>query len=161
LVTNASLLESPLIPFRPGAVFEFTRTGATWAQQSQFTGSDSEQGTSSPGRWPLRAHRGHRRPQQANLPGASYVFTQTATDLHQQAILRAPHPLGGETFGRTVALSGTTALIGAPRVGGAIGTAYVLVHTATAWARQPTLTAALAGAPDHNNFHGQVDLFTL
>jgi hypothetical protein len=146
-----------------------------------------------------------------------------------------PFLLGGETFGRTVALSGTTALIGAPGAGGAIGAAYVFTRTATGWARQATLTAAggqhgdslaldalaisgntavvgadlvnsftgaayefirtgttwaqkakftavggtpndrlgkgvaitstgstaLVGAPGHNNFHGQVDLFPL
>jgi len=44
-------------------------------------------------------------------------------------------------FGRTVALSGTTALIGAPGVAGFTGAAYVFTRTATGWARQATLTA--------------------
>ena len=218
-----------------GAVFEFTRTGTTWTPQAEFTGSNSEQGDQFG--WSI-AFSGHTAvigaPSQGNTPGAAYVFTQTATGLPQQAILRAPHPQGSDLFGRTVALSGTTALIGAPGVAGFTGAAYVFTRTATGWARQATLTApsgqpgeslaldalaisgntavvgeelnnnfagaayefvrtgtawaqkakftavggtpndrlgrgvaiagtgtALVGAPGHNNFHGQVDLFPL
>ena len=217
-----------------GAVFEFTRTATTWTQRAQFTGSTSQEGDQFG--WSI-AFAGHTAvigaPSQANTPGAAYVFTQTATGLPQQAILRAPHPQGSDLFGRTVALSGTTALIGAPGVAGFTGAAYVFVHTASGWARQATLTAAdgqqgdslalnalaisgntavvgeeldnnftgaayefvrtgttwaqkakltaaggtpndrlghglaitgttaLVGAPGHNTFHGQVDLFSL
>ena len=217
-----------------GAVFEFTRTATTWTQRAQFTGSTSQEGDQFG--WSI-AFAGHTAvigaPSQANTPGAAYVFTQTATGLPQQAILRAPHPQGSDLFGRTVALSGTTALIGAPGVAGFTGAAYVFTRTATGWARQAALTAAdgqqgdslalnalalsgntavvgeelnnnftgaayefirtgttwaqkakltaaggtpndrlghglaitgttaLVGAPGHNTFHGQVDLFSL
>jgi len=217
-----------------GAVFEFTRTATTWTQRAQFTGSTSQEGDQFG--WSI-AFAGHTAvigaPSQANTPGAAYVFTQTATGLPQQAILRAPHPQGSDLFGRTVALSGTTALIGAPGAAGFTGAAYVFTRTATGWAHQATLTAAdgqqgdslalnalaisgntavvgeeldnnftgaayefvrtgttwaqkakltaaggtpndrlghglaitgttaLVGAPGHNTFHGQVDLFSL
>lgn len=217
-----------------GAVFEFTRTGTTWTQQAQFTGSNSLQEDAF-GR--SLAFSGNTAvvgaPQQANFTGAAYVFTQTATGFHQQAILLGPHRLTGDVFGSSVALSGTTALVGAPGVAGFAGAADVFVHSATGWTRQATLTAAdgqhgeslamnglaisgntavvgeeltnnitgaayefvrtgttwaqkakftavggtpndrlghglaisgttaLVGAPGHNNFHGQVDVFLL
>jgi hypothetical protein len=232
---QTALVGTPGDGLSRGAAFEFTRTGTTWTQQAQFTGSTSQEGDQFG--WSI-AFSGPTAvigaPSQGNTPGAAYVFTQTATGLPQQAILRAPHPQGSDLFGRTVALSGTTALIGAPGVAGFTGAAYVFTHTATGWARQATLTAAggqhsdsfaldalaisgntavvgadlvnnftgaayeftrtgttwtkkttftaaggtpndrfgkgvaitstgtvLVGAPGHNNFHGQVDLFPL
>ena len=232
---QTALVGTPGDSLSRGAAFEFTRTGTTWTQQAQFTGSTSQQGDQFG--WSI-AFAGHTAvvgaPSQGNTPGAAYVFTQSATGLPQQAILRAPHPQGSDLFGRTVALSGTTALIGAPGAAGFTGAAYVFTRTATGWAHQATLTAAdgqqgdslalnalaisgntavvgeeldnsfagaayefvrtgtswaqkakftaaggapndrlgrgvaiagtgtaLVGAPGHNNFHGQVDLFPL
>ena len=231
---QTALVGTPGDSLSRGAAFEFTRTATTWTQQAQFTGSTSQEGDQFG--WSI-AFAGHTAvigaPSQANTPGAAYVFTQTATGLPQQAILRAPHPQGSDLFGRTVALSGTTALIGAPGAAGFTGAAYVFTRTATGWAHQATLTAAdgqqgdslalnalaisgntavvgeeldnnftgaayefvrtgttwaqkakltaaggtpndrlghglaitgttaLVGAPGHNTFHGQVDLFSL
>jgi hypothetical protein len=126
-----------------GAVFEFTRTGATWTQTAKFTGSNSV--TFDAFGFSL-AFSGRRAvvgaPQQDGFTGAAYVFTQSGTTFTQQAVLVGPHRQTGDLFGRSVALSGTTALIGSPGVSGLAGAAYVFVQSGARWTRQAALTAA-------------------
>ena len=57
--------------------------------------------------------------------GSAYVFTLTTTWLQQQKLL-ASDGLAGDGFGSAVALSGSSALIGAPSFGDKTGSAYVL-----------------------------------
>jgi hypothetical protein len=125
-----------------GAVFGFTRTGTTWSQTAKFTGSNSVQFDTFG--WSL-AFSGHRAvvgaPQQGGFTGEAYVFTQSGTRFTQQAALAGPHRQAGDLFGRSVALSGSTALVGAPGVP-ANGSAYVFVRTGTRWTRQARLTVA-------------------
>jgi hypothetical protein len=126
-----------------GAVFEFTRTGTTWSQQSVFTGSNSVQDEVFG--WSLAFSGGLAvvgAPQEGGFTGEAYVFTQSGTGFTQRATLVGPHREGGDLFGRSVALSGTTALIGSPGVNALTGAAYVFVQSGTHWARQAALTAA-------------------
>jgi hypothetical protein len=85
-------------------------------------------------------------------PGAAYVFTAPASGwahAHQAAILQAPRGQHEEQFGRSVAISGNTIVIGAPfrEVGRHIeqGAAYVFVKPASGW-RGATPTARLTAA---------------
>ena len=122
-----------------GAVFEFTRTGATWAQTAKFTGSNSV-GFDTFG-WAL-AFSGNRAvvgaPQQDGFTGEAYIFTQSGTQFTEQAAVVGPHRQTGDLFGRSVGLSGTTALIGAPGA----DAAYVFVQAGSRWNRQAALTPA-------------------
>ena len=122
-----------------GAVFEFTRTGATWAQTAKFTGSNSV-GFDTFG-WSL-AFSGNRAvvgaPQQDGFTGEAYIFTQSGTQFTEQAAVVGPHRQTGDLFGRSVGLSGTTALIGAPGA----DAAYVFVQAGSRWTRQAALTPA-------------------
>jgi hypothetical protein len=89
--------------------------------------------------------------------GAAYVFTEPASGwahARQVAILKAPRGQSEEEFGRSVAISGNTIVIGAPvrEVDGHTGqgTAFVYVKPASGWrSAGPTaeLTAA-GGAAD-------------
>src|SRR5262249_28088270 len=81
-------------------------------------------------------------------PGAAYVFAQTATGFAQRAKLTAPDSQAGDPFGRSVALSGPTALVGAPGCcaanpgeGQFRGAAYTFVHAGGRWAPRAKLTA--------------------
>jgi hypothetical protein len=139
---QTALVGAPGDSAEQGAVFAFTRTGTTWTQTAKFTGSNSAQFDAFG--WSL-AFSGHRAvvgaPQQDGFTGAAYIFTQSGTRFTQQAALTGPHRQSGDLFGRSVALSGITALIGAPGVP-ANGSAYVFAQTSTHWTRQATLTAA-------------------
>jgi FG-GAP repeat protein len=104
--------------------------------------------------------------------GAAYVFVRTDTAWSQQAKLTAPGPATIDFFGWSVAIVGSTAVVGAPGQTSP-GAAYVFVRSGTAWHRQAKLTAvdgasgdffggsvalsestAVAGAPNNNSAIG-------
>ncbi len=137
------LVGAPGDSLEEGAVFEFTRTGTTWAQTAKFAGSNSGQFDAFG--FSLAFSGSHAvvgAPQRGGFTGEAYVFTQSGTTFTQQADLVIPNGQTGDLFGRSVALSGTTALIGAPGVSGLTGAAYVFVRSGTHWSSQAVLTAA-------------------
>jgi hypothetical protein len=78
--------------------------------------------------------------------GAAYVFTCSGTPCTwtQQQELIAADGVRGDEFGNTVALSGNTAVIGAPYRNSYQGAAYVFTCSGTpcTWRQQQELTAA-------------------
>lgn len=83
--------------------------------------------------------------------GAVYVFVRTGTTWSQQAYLKASNTDAGDNFGFSVALSGDTLVVGAPReassatgvngnqadnTAAASGAAYVFTRTGTTWTQQ-------------------------
>jgi trimeric autotransporter adhesin len=88
--------------------------------------------------------------------GAAYVFVRNGTNWSQQAYLKASNTGAGDRFGVSVAVSGDTAVVGAPLedsnatgVNGNqannsatnSGAAYVFVRSGTNWAQQAYLKA--------------------
>jgi hypothetical protein len=94
--------------------------------------------------------------------GAAYVFTAPASGwahARQAAILKAPRGQPEEAFGRSIAISGDTIVVGAPfrEVDGHTnqGAAYVFVEPASGW-RSTTPTAELtASAGAGHEFFGE------
>jgi hypothetical protein len=95
--------------------------------------------------------------------GAAYVFVRTAGAWSQQAYLKASNTGANDEFGRSVAVSGDTLVVGAPledsiatgvggiqtnNAAGASGAAYVFVRTAGVWSQQAYLKASNTGAND-------------
>ena len=64
--------------------------------------------------------------------GRAYIFTKTAKGWEQVAELKAP-AYGSTGFGYSVAISGTTVVVGAPDAELAAGRAYVFTKTAKGW----------------------------
>src|SRR5205807_19220 len=81
--------------------------------------------------------------------GAAYVFMRRGTGWHQQARLTASGAAGGDWFGLSVALSGSTALGGAPGKNIGSGAAYVFARRGTGWHQQARLTAGDAAEEDN------------
>ncbi len=81
--------------------------------------------------------------------GAAYVFVRSGTGWSQQAELTAKDAASGDGFGFSVALSGATALIGAPYKSSSMGMAYVFVRSGTSWSQQAELAASGAAAGDN------------
>jgi FG-GAP repeat len=81
-----------------------------------------------------------------SFSGAVYVFVRSGSTWAQQAVLTAADAADVDGFGLSVALSGDTALIGAPfkAVGGRndAGAAYVFTRSGTHWTQQAKLTVA-------------------
>lgn len=84
--------------------------------------------------------------------GAAYVFTYDGTSWSEQAKLTASDAAAGDWFGLSVALQGSTALIGAPGadVGGqaGAGAAYVFTYDGASWSEEAEFTASDAAAND-------------
>ncbi|MCI0710192.1 MAG: FG-GAP repeat protein [Chloroflexi bacterium] len=78
--------------------------------------------------------------------GAAYVFTRSGTMWSQQAKLTASDAATGDSFGRTVALNGDTALVGAYGKVGFTGSAYIFTRSGTTWSQQAKLTASDAAS---------------
>jgi len=161
-----------------GAAYVFTRSGGSWTAEAQLTAADGAvldsfgDSVALSGETALVGALGHDTAGQA-VAGAAYVFTRTAGSWMQQAQLTAGDGAHGDFFGTSVALSGETALVGAPAhaTGGQAyaGAAYVFTRSAGAWTQQAQLTAgdgavgdqfgdsvalsgetALVGAPYHD-----------
>jgi len=112
-----------------GAVYIFTRTGSTWAQQAYIKASNAspnyrlgfaialkgdtlvagssgeDSGSTGVG--------GDQLNTSATDSGAVYVFTRTGTTWTQQAYVKASNTGAGDQFGVSVALSGDTVVVGA------------------------------------------------
>jgi FG-GAP repeat len=73
--------------------------------------------------------------------GAAYVFVRSGTAWSQQAKLTASDATSGGQFGFSVALDGSTAVVGAPGKNSKTGAAYVFARSGTAWSQQAKLTA--------------------
>jgi len=83
--------------------------------------------------------------------GSAYVFTRATGTWTQQAKLLASDGVTGDDFGRSVSLSGDTALIGAyydDDNGEHSGSAYVFTRTGTTWTQQAKLLASDGAADD-------------
>jgi hypothetical protein len=84
--------------------------------------------------------------------GSAYVFLRAAGVWSQQAQLLAGDGAGADAFGRAVAVSGETALVGAPLddlvAGADAGSAYVFLRAAGVWTQQSKLASAVAAAND-------------
>lgn len=86
-----------------------------------------------------------------NSTGSAYVYRRVSGTWQQIAKLNAPNPRSQDNFGRSVALSGSTALIGAhldDDLGLDSGAAYVFREVAGEWVMVSKLKAADAGSTD-------------
>ncbi len=134
-----------------GAAYVFQQSGTTWTQLAELTSTDgaaSDGFGSSVALGSGAALIGAPAHQVGTQPGegAAYIFQQSGTAWTQQAELTA---IGGTFdigFGSSVALSGGTALVGAPlggaqdsSTGGVTGAAYVFTESGTTWTQQAQL----------------------
>jgi FG-GAP repeat len=133
-----------------GGVFEYVRSGAAWPQVAKFAGADTAPGDAFGWDVALAGNTaviGAPR-NSASVGGGAYIFTKTGTGFAQRAELAAPDSQNGDLFGRSVALSGRTALVGAPGCcafnpgeGLFRGAAYTFVRHDGRWASRAKLTA--------------------
>jgi hypothetical protein len=126
-----------------GAAYVFVRSGSTWSQQAKLQGADRGFGdvfgtsvavSGSTAVVGAPSHNGNT--------GAAYVFVRSGTKWPQRAELTAADAAGGDQFGSSVAMSGSTVVVGAPYRNGHTGAAYAFVGSGRTWSQQGELTAA-------------------
>ncbi|HPR47311.1 MAG TPA: cadherin-like beta sandwich domain-containing protein [Spirochaetota bacterium] len=112
-----------------GAVYVFTRTGSTWAQQAYIKASNTGANDYFGLRIALNGDTlavgayaedstttgidGEQSNSDASASGAAYVFTRTGDDWEQQAYVKAPNTDSNDQFGWSLALYGDSLAIGA------------------------------------------------
>jgi len=132
-----------------GAAYVFTRSGSTWSQRAKLTAADAAPS----------AYFGYMvalsgstvvvgAPGRNTGTGAAYVYAGSGSTWSQRAELTASDPATTAYFGWSVALSGSTALVGAPGNNNYTGTAYVFTGSGSSWPWQAELTAADGGPGD-------------
>ncbi len=156
-----------------GAAYVFTRTGGAWTQEAYLKASNAESldsfgislalsgDTLAVGAYSESSSAvGGPTDNSAYRAGAAYVFQRTGTLWSQQALLKASNAGVGDQFGRSVALSGDTLVVGAPSEdagadGGEAddtasnaGAAYVFTRAGATWSQRTYLKASNAEAGD-------------
>ena len=92
--------------------------------------------------------------------GSVYVFTRSSGSWTQQQKLTASDGAASDWFGRSVAMSGDTAVVGAPfddDNGTDSGSAYVFTRSSGSWTQQQKLTAPDGAASDRFGISVAVD----
>jgi hypothetical protein len=167
-----------------GAAYVFVRNGSTWTQQAYLkasnTGANDQFGLSvaiSGDTIVVGAYgedsnatgiNGTQTDDSALGSGAAYVFTRNGSTWSQQAYLKASNTGADDWFGRSVAISGDTIVVGAFGEGSnatgingnqadntarGSGAAYVFTRTGTTWTQQAYLKASNSGANDNFGYH--------
>ncbi len=140
-----------------GAAYIFTRSGASWSQRAELTAADG----GSPDQFGFAvALQGDtaligapmHTVDDSDYQGSAYVFQGEGSSWMQTGELTGSGGATNDFFGRSVALSGDTALVGAPykKVGtnGWQGAAYVFARSGTLWSQQAEFPAPDGAAED-------------
>ncbi|MFC2041905.1 FG-GAP repeat protein, partial [Chloroflexota bacterium] len=144
-----------------GSAYVFVRSGTNWTQQAKLTASDGAAedlfGSSvaiSGDTAVVGADGNDDNGDDDNGAdsGSAYVFVRSGSTWTQQAKLTASDGSEEDSFGRSVAISGDTAVVGAYRDddnGSDSGSAYVFVRIiGSTWTQQAKLTASDGAADD-------------
>ncbi len=135
-----------------GSAYVFVRSGTTWSQQAKLTASDGAEedlfGWSVSISGDTAVVGAHYDDDNGLNSGSAYVFVRSGTTWTEEAKLTASDGAEDDFFGRSVSVSGDTAVVGAygdDDYGSYSGSAYVFVRSGTTWSEEAKLTAS-AGA---------------
>jgi hypothetical protein len=150
-----------------GAVYVFVRSGSGWAQQAYLKSFNPVAGDSFGSSVALDGDTlvvgCPGQDSTASNSGAAFVFVRQAGVWSQQAFLKANNAGASDNFGRSVAISGETLIVGAPNEdsnatgvnglqsnnsAGNAGAAYVYVRNGSSWLTQAYLKASNTEAND-------------
>ncbi len=152
---TTSIISAPLATvngvYQQGAAYVFDESNGTWSQTAKLTASDGAMedefgnrvaldGTTIIVGAPFAAVEGN------SAQGAAYVFTESGGTWSQTQKLTASDGAAGDQFGYSVALDGTTALVGAAAAtvnGNSFqGAAYVFDESDGGWSQINKLVAS-------------------
>jgi len=165
--------------FGAGAAYVFVRSGSTWSQQAYIKASNTNAGDNFGDSVSVSGDtlvvgasledsnavgvNGNQADNSANGAGAAFVFIRSGVGWSQQAYLKASNTGAADQFGRAVAMSGDTVVVGAfseasnatgvngnqanESASGA-GAAYVFVRSGALWSQQGYLKASNTGVGD-------------
>jgi hypothetical protein len=129
------------------AAYIFVQSGSTWTQQQKLTGGDSFGWSIAVSGTTVVIGAPNQEVGSNPTQGAAYVFVQSGNTWTQQQELTASDGVNDDFFGWSVAVSGTTAVIGSPNHGflgyaTGQGAAYVFTQSGSMWNQQWVLIAS-------------------
>ena len=130
-----------------GSAYVFVRSRTSWIQQQKLTASDGTAGDSFG--WSVSISGdtaivgSYRDSDNGSESGSAYIFVRSGTTWTEQQKLTASDGAVDDWFGRSVSISGDTAIVAAYS-----GSAYVFVRSGTSWTQQQKLTASDGASSD-------------
>ncbi len=132
-----------------GAAYVFTGSGVSWSQEARLMALDGTGDDRFGGAVALDGNTALIGAHLADIngnsnQGAGYVFVREGGSWSQQGKIKDDGGAAGDRLGRSVAIEGDTALLGAPRVDvfgtSNQGAAYVYIRQDDSWSLQSRLT---------------------
>lgn len=152
---NTAIVGAPADDGGRGAAYVYVRTPTGWTQQAKLIASD---GAALDNFGVSVAIFGSTAVVGANVDdvagadqGSAYVFVRSGVVWSEQSKLTASDGVAGDEFGRSVAVYGETAVVGAfgdDLAGPDQGSAYVFTRAGVTWSEQSKLTASDGAAGD-------------
>ena len=139
---STAVVGAPYRNSSTGAAYVLARSGSTWAQQVELTAADGAAGDFFG--WSVAISGSTvvvAAPFKYSSTGAAYVFTRPGSAWAQQAELTAADGADDDYFGWSVAIYGSTVVVGAREKDSYTGAVYVFTRPGSAWAQQAELTA--------------------
>ena len=139
---SIAVVGAPSNAFEPGAAYILQLDAAGVTQLARLTASDAEvfddfgAAVAIDGNYAVVGARGAG----PNGSGQAYIFHWDGSSWTQQALLTGSDITGWNTFGRAVAMSGDSVIIGANSA------AYVFHRTGSGWVEEAKLTSPAAAA---------------
>jgi hypothetical protein len=134
-----------------GSAYIFKRDGSSWSEQAKLLAADGAaeddfgRSVSISGDYAIvGAHSDDEK-------GSAYIFKRDGSSWSQQAKLLASDGAVGDSFGRSVSISGDYAIVGAlldDDNGAQSGSAYIFKRDGTNWSQQAKLLASDGAAHD-------------
>ena len=159
---NTALIGAPNdddVASNAGAAYVFVRSGSSWTEQEKLTALDGagsdEFGYVVSLSGDTAVVGAYRDDDAGSTSGSAYVFGRSGGSWSQQEKLTAADGASSDEFGFAVAVSGDTAVIGAPNDdddGSNSGSAYVYVGSGGSWTSQEKLTAGDSAVDDEFGF---------
>ncbi len=132
----------------PGSAHVFARVDGTWSRQAVLIGNDTAYWHGFGSTLALSGDRAligapYVQTAGALRTGKAYVFVRNGITWSQETTFMDSHPQNRGTFGTSVALDGTTALIGARGSELDVGSAFVFTRQGAIWTQQARLVASV------------------
>ena len=155
---NTAMLGAHASGVGVGSTYAYVRNGTTWSFTQRllppYNTADDRFATSVSvsGSTVIIGAPNDDTPVGGTDSGTAFVFARPTTFWVEQGPLRASDAGSDDFFGESVAISGNTAVVGAPGddtpAGADAGSAYVFFRTGSTWTEQQKLTASDAAAGD-------------
>ncbi len=148
-VSGTTIVVGAWLADETGRAYVFEKSGAGWKEAAELKASDSSgfddyfgDSVAISGRTIVVGSSGH-----ANFAGRAYVFESSGGIWKETAELKGSDTGGKDGFGDSVAISGTTIVVGADDHANGAGRAYVFENSGGAWKE----TAELKGSDTVTN----------